>query len=135
MKGRNSTVISIRLPDSVYTMLQERANGQSVAEYVKELVIGSVNAKDELPPLLGHGDHDSVNQPVNTTKQEKLSSLRKLVSDVVTSSEPVRSTPIPPTYNPKKHVAGDLVRKWVNGAWLELVVPELDGEGNPVPEV
>ena len=43
MKGRNSVVISIRLPENVYTILKERAGGLSVSEYIKQQIIRSVN--------------------------------------------------------------------------------------------
>ena len=43
MKGRNSVVISIRLPDAVYTILKERAGELSVSEYIKQQIIRSVN--------------------------------------------------------------------------------------------
>ena len=60
-----------------------------------------------------------------------------MIDRAVVEAEPVTSTPIirPPIYDPKKHVQGDLVRKWVNGAWQELIVPELDGDNNEVPEI
>ena len=43
MKGRNSTVVSIRLPDDIYIILKERAGDLSVSEYIKQQIIRSVN--------------------------------------------------------------------------------------------
>ena len=43
MKGRDTTLVSIRLPDSVYTTLKERAKGLSVAEYLKKQILHSVD--------------------------------------------------------------------------------------------
>ncbi len=156
MKGRNSRVVSIRLPDGVYTMIKGKATG-SVAEYVKEMVIRSVNqpvviegtvvfdGRSERPDLV----LEDV-RPVLDPKQEKLAELRKIMDTVVTpyptleaalraklAEEALDPNPNvrPPIYDAKIDVAGDLVRKWVNGAWITLVVPELDGEGQPVPEI
>ena len=42
-KGRNSTVVSIRLPDSVYAILEEGAKSQSVSEYLRDKIVRSVN--------------------------------------------------------------------------------------------
>ena len=46
MKGRNSTVISVRLPDEVVATLAERAKGISIGEYIRNKIINScsVNA-------------------------------------------------------------------------------------------
>lgn len=43
MKGRNSVVVSIRLPDSVYAILKERAKDLSVSEHIKRQILRSVN--------------------------------------------------------------------------------------------
>lgn len=48
MKGRSTTIVSLRLPDNVYTILLGRAKGLSVAEYLKQQAIHSVN-KTENP--------------------------------------------------------------------------------------
>ncbi len=39
-----------------------------------------------------------------------------------------------PLYNPKTSKPGDLVRKWIGGRYVEVVVKEVDGEGNEIPE-
>lgn len=48
MRGRNTTVVGIRLPDKIIAMLAERANRQdlSIGEYIKRQIIKScsVNA-------------------------------------------------------------------------------------------
>ncbi len=76
-------------------------------------------------------------RPQLDPKQEKLTELRKLI-DVgkgkVVSPWDTEVIHRPPIYDPKKHVKGDLVRKWVNGAWQEVVVPELDELGNVLEE-
>ena len=43
MKGRNSVVVGIRLSDSVYTILKERAKGLTVGEYIKSQILKSLN--------------------------------------------------------------------------------------------
>ena len=57
--------------------------------------------------------------------QDKLAALRQLM-DVAVTQEPVKSIPI---YNPRVHKPGDVVR--MRGS--EVIVPELDGDGHPVP--
>ena len=39
-----------------------------------------------------------------------------------------------PIYNPRIHKLGDVVRKWVKGRYVEVTVPEIDADGNPIPE-
>ena len=40
----------------------------------------------------------------------------------------------PPIYNPRVHKAGDRVRmRSSSGKMIEITVPEIDGEGNPIP--
>ena len=62
--------------------------------------------------------------------QDKLKALRKLMDVAVTSEEPVELIPF---YNPSIHKAGDRVRmKDFRGKIIEVVVPELDGDGHPM---
>lgn len=80
-------------------------------------------------------DSDSVLSKLETVQPKALDlKIPGLIMDgnkIISVQPSATETPVrPPIYDPKRHVAGDLVRKWVNGAWLELVVPELDGEGN-----
>ena len=86
-------------------------------------------------------------RPQLDPKQETLTELRKLVEQVVVDSEAVKSQPIidatgltrsplksrAPLYRRGFHKKGDLVR--MPGSNIEVVVPELDGEGQPVPEI
>ncbi len=37
-------------------------------------------------------------------------------------------------YNPKTSRPGELVRKWIGGRYVEVIVKEVDAEGNEVPE-
>ena len=59
MKGRNTTVISVRLPDKVVAMLAERANRQdlSIGEYIKAQILKSLNGAN--PPLNDSYGRDS----------------------------------------------------------------------------
>ena len=41
MKGRNTTLVSLRLPDSVITMLKVKAGGLTVGEYIKKQILKS----------------------------------------------------------------------------------------------
>ena len=43
-KGRSTRVVGIRLPDSVYATLKERAKGISVSEYLKQQILKSVQS-------------------------------------------------------------------------------------------
>ncbi|KKN60884.1 hypothetical protein LCGC14_0527550 [marine sediment metagenome] len=70
-------------------------------------------------------------KPETNPKQEKLGALRKLIEQVTVESEPVTSQPIP-RYNKRIHKQGDTVR--MPGGEV-VVVPELDGDNNPVPEI
>lgn len=76
----------------------------------------------------------SVVQP-NTTKQEKLTMLRAIISNpeapqsTASLVEPPPSSR-PPLYNKRIHKQGDKVR--MPGSNIEVTVPELDGDGNPV---
>ena len=112
MKGRNSTVVSIRIPDSVYATIKGRANGQSVPEYIKDLVIRSVNAK-----------------------QQTITELRKLMAE---PSQPVVHSvdTTVPLYNPAIHRAGDrvLIRHPHTRKLVETVIPHLDADGQPIPD-
>ena len=57
MKGRNTVVISIRIPDSVYTTLQDRAGAMSVGLYARQVLIASVHSVNTpvSPKLDGDG--------------------------------------------------------------------------------
>lgn len=130
MKGRNSTVISIRIPDSVYTTIKQRCNGQSVPDYIKGLVIHSVytirDKKGEAP----------LEEEVNlVTKLEKVGlnigsdGMVDLTQSTIRPLGEGTSTRIP-LYNKRIHKPGDRVIK--NGQ--ETIVPELDGEGSIIHE-
>lgn len=63
MKGRNSSIISLRLPDSVYAILSDRATnrGLSIGQYIQGQIIHSVNAtKPQLYDPLIHKAGDRV---------------------------------------------------------------------------
>jgi predicted DNA binding CopG/RHH family protein len=40
-KGRNTTVVSVRLPDSVYTIIKRRAEkrGMAVGDWIKKVIV------------------------------------------------------------------------------------------------
>ena len=64
-------------------------------------------------------------------KQEKLVELRKLMIEPTPLTDVVK--PKAPLYRRGFHKQGDLVR--MPGSNIEVVVPELDAEFNPVPEM
>lgn len=85
---------------------------------------------------------ESVNTESNqfpTPKQEKLTELRGIIanSDAPQSkSRPLKeeSNTGLPWYNARIHKTGDLVKmRSVTGKAIEVIVPELDGDGHPVP--
>jgi len=125
MKGRNTTVVSIRLSDSVYTIIQAKAEGQSVPEYIKSLVIHSVNANRDTPQSKSKG----IKKKSNTVAPSRLDVARQALKEAegVLPDTPV----LPPFYNPRVHKQGDLVRmRSGSGKYIEVTVPELDVDGN-----
>ncbi len=74
----------------------------------------------------------------DTLKQEKLTMLREIIANpdaLKSKSSPLKSLSSSrvPLYNPRIHKQGDVVRMRAgNGKLIEIVVPELDAEGNPV---
>jgi len=92
MKGRNTTVISVRLPDKVIASLAERANRKdlSIGDYLKEQIIRSVNAMGSVNAI--------------------------------------------PKYDKSIHKVGDVVMMLRGKQWVKSIVPELDADGQPMPE-
>ena len=128
-KGRNSTVVSIRLPDDVVYTLQKRVDKQgsaSISEYLKQQIIkscsvntsGSVNATTIKARLEAQGLNLVGNRIQNVT-QSKSSPVKEVSSTRA------------PLYNRRVHKKGDVVR--MPGSNVVVVVPDLDGEGNAVP--
>ncbi len=120
MKGRNSSVISIRIPDNYLIDLQAYAEGRgvSVGQMVQELIIGwcdnkkrphSVNAMNRACASETHS--------VNTTK------FLPLIDKPVHYSPGVR-------YTPGQKV---LVKQKGKGL-VTVIAPELDVDGNQVWE-
>ena len=109
MRGRGSTVISIRLPDDVVYTLTGRAKGLSVSEYIKQQIVKSC------------GEARSVNKVVNTTKLE-IPGL-KIEGNKIVGVQPKLDIP---RYNPKVHKEGDRVLRFFNNKWVEVTVPEID---------
>ena len=101
---------------------------------IEQVVVESEPVKSQ--PII-----DAGNEVVTLAPKESSSVMLEIKSVNKPRPEPVSSpseaTVIkrrPPVYNPRVHKEGDLVRKWVNGAWLELTVPELDEVGNVLEE-
>ena len=71
-----------------------------------------------------------------TPKREKIAELQGLIGALQSKSSPLEEELRNniPVYNPRVHKAGDEVRKFVNGRWKEVIVPQLDAENNTVPE-
>ena len=67
--------------------------------------------------------------PSVTPKVEVLTRLRQLIQPVE-----VKKKPIVPLYNASVHKAGDRVRVFDGHRLVEMVIPELDADGQPVPQ-
>ena len=65
-------------------------------------------------------------------KKDKLASLRELIANPEANSSPMKnpSSMILPVYNRRIHKAGDRVH--MPGSNIEVIVPELDGDGNQI---
>ena len=66
--------------------------------------------------------------PLVRPKAEIISQLRELIKPVEKKQEEI------PLYNPAVHRAGDKVRVWQYGKLVVIVIPELDADGQPVPQ-
>ncbi len=95
MKGRNTTVISIRLGDDIVEILRERAKELSISECLRRQIIKGCSVNNNDSPS------------VNTTHS------------VITI----------PIYNKNIHKPGDRVRVWQGKQLVEMIVPEIDGDG------
>ncbi len=113
MKGRKTTVISVRLPDTVHAILKERAKELSVSEYIKKQILHSVN------------------QSVNTTEKLEVAGIRLEGNRIVKKT--AKSLPESvPLYNPMVHRAGDKVLVQRGKKLVETIIPELDADGQPM---
>jgi len=94
MRGRNTTVVSVRLPDKVVATLAERANRQdlSIGEYIRQQIVKSCS---------------------------------------VNASGSVNAIPI---YDPTIHKRGDTVLIRKGKKLVQIIVPEIDAEGNIIPD-
>lgn len=72
---------------------------------------------------------NNVTPTVIPDKQEKLDELRQMVSCI----EVKKVTPGVPLYDASVHRAGERVKVWNGGQYVETIIPELDAEGQPVP--
>ena len=123
MKGRNSSVISIRVSDSVYTTLEELAGkrGMTVPAFVKRTVEN----------FAGRVNH-SVNttDSVNTKPAQDDVKLGQGSQNDVKLEQPAQPSP---WYNPAIHPPGTLVLTKQGKRIVEAIVPDLDGDGHVVP--
>lgn len=147
MKGRNSSVISIRLSDEDFGIIKDRADrkGLSVSAFVKanlEAFAHSVNTNKPTPVVPEPAS-------VNTTTGElprtsfpvgKLPPIPGLIIEgnrIVGSTRhttlPVEAKEEAPIYNPAVHKPGDIVRVLRNGAYITMTVPEMDDDGHAIP--
>ncbi len=131
MKGRNTTVIAVRLPDSVYTMIQRRAKEQgiSVGDWVKQML--SVNAIDTNTVA-----HNPSVIP-NIADRLRAAGLTLEGNKIVGAAKPAtkQSDNIIPLYNPAIHKPGDrvLVKPAYGKRLVTVIIPDLDVDGNPIP--
>lgn len=130
-QGRNSFVVSIRLPDYVRAELDARAEkkGLTIEGYIKNRILYSVNTT-EVTRDDGNGvpkapQNHSVNTPVNTTKPT-IPEMQAMIDE----KQGHKSIP---WYVRGKHKTGDRVRMRDAAGRVQVVtVPELDAEGVPV---
>ena len=107
--------------------------GEAKKEYQREYMRDYMKTRRVKTSLRPVKTQEEVLRPSGKTSpnQDKLKALRKLMKVAVTSEEYIELIPF---YNPRVHKAGDRVRmKDFRGKVIEVVVPELDGDGHPVP--
>ena len=110
-KGRNTSKVSLRLPDWAIEKLKQRCGTLSLAQYIQGQIVKSLSAP-------------TTNQPTPPTKATSYSAS-------TTPEVPQR----PQLYDPSVHKAGDrvLVRDFKGRRLVEAVVPDLDADGHPMP--
>lgn len=72
-------------------------------------------------------------RPLVRPKQETLKALRELVKPKSSPVQP-ESSPKIPKYNPQIHKPGDVVLVQRGKKWIETVIPDIDGGGQPIPD-
>ena len=148
MRGRSSGVIGIRLSDEVIAGIRSYLKeGQTVAGWVKDLVIDRVNTMDlggktgvqirtpsvNATDLGGKIGTQTQTISVNTNKA-KQAELQKLIHSI--EDEPKVARTRPPLFNPAIHKPGDrvLIKPPYGKKLVEVIVPEAAAEGNAVPK-
>ncbi len=108
---------------------------------LEDILTNKKGVRPETNPQTQEPIVDASSEVVTLAPRESSSVMLEIKSVNKPGPEPVsnssETTVIkrrPPVYNPRVHKEGDLVRKWVNGAWLTLVVPEMDELGNVLEE-
>ena len=112
-----SVMVGLRFKEDIYEALKAKADGQSVADYIKGLVEGVLTPVNSPTPSV-------------TPKAEVIAQLRQLIKPVEAEKKA-----LVPLYNASIHRAGDRVRVFDGNRLVEMVVPELDADGQPVPQM
>lgn len=102
--------------------------GQAKKDYQREYMRHKRSNKTSVRPVLD----PAVRPIVQPDKQETLSNLRKLIGSVETKQDVKPSIPL---YNSAIHKPGDrvLMKQPYSKKLVEVVIPELDSGGQPVP--
>jgi hypothetical protein len=72
--------------------------------------------------------------PVKPNIEELRGLIKDIEENVKPKTENVKPKLSPPVYNPRLHKPGDRVLMRQGKRYIETVVPELDGSGQPIPD-
>ena len=141
----NSQVVTMRLEDPIVSILKALAgkDGLPLGTYLRKLVWEMVGCEEgykcELCGWEGicdthHKDKNYKNNAPdniqrlcpNCHRQTHYPITRKLNAIVLTMNDI-------PIYNQSIHKAGDRVLVWQGKKLVEVVVPEINGDGHPIP--
>ncbi len=135
MKGRNTSCITIRLPDTIVKSLTEKAKKAGVStagEYIKAQILKSysVITMDTNTEAQSHS-------VIAIPDRLKAAGLTLEGNKIVSAAKPVAPLASPgiPLYDPTKHKPGDrvLIKSPYGKRLVETVIPSIDLDGNPMP--
>ena len=140
VKGRNSIVKSVRMPDKLWKDFkvtlekEEKTFSEKMNEWIETYLLkkGSVNAMD-FSSLSKNASVNTITETVSTMNpKDKMTELRGIIRGI--ENKPSIPQEITPTYDPQKHKPGDTVRVKRGTRWHTITIPNLDAEGNSIPE-
>ncbi len=130
-KGSLSDVIRGLLLQNVNktSRMSDREMLDAIEERVRKVVEESTPQTIQTIPSYAITPH--VNNLSQTPKDERLNVARQAMAHVESTFTATAVPELPQWHNGMK--AGTRCRKWNGVRWVEVVAPELDGDGNPIP--